>query len=108
MISKVLKRIFNFKKDPKVEAFTFGTENSAHELLPDLVLYYFPQCIYCKRVLRVIDELSLDIPLRDIRKEKKWKQDLINRTGQKQVPCLFIEGTDLFESKDIISYLKSL
>lgn len=108
MITKYFKKILKWNQDPKTDVINYGRAQAAQEQLPDLVLYYFPQCIYCQRVLRVIDELNLDIPLRDIRKEKKWKQDLLGRTGRKQVPCLFIEGSDLFESKDIILYLKGL
>ena len=74
--------------------------------LPSMVLYQFPECPYCKRVLHAIDSLSLDIPQRNTRKNPEWRTDLRRRTGRTQVPCLFIEGNAMFESLDIVAYLE--
>ena len=73
--------------------------------LPQIVLYQFPECPYCVRVLKVIDELSLDIPQRNTRRNREWRDDLKRRTGRTQVPCLFIDGKAMFESLDIVAYL---
>ena len=77
------------------------------EPLPGLVLYQYPQCPYCRRVLNVMDELDLDIPIRNTRTHSEHRADLIQRTGRSQVPCLFIEGKALFESLDIVAYLRA-
>ena len=76
---------------------------------PILILYKFDACPYCKRVQRKIDELHLSdkIEMRDTRMEPEWRKDLKNRTGRTQVPCLFIDGTPMFESLDIIDFLQS-
>lgn len=46
-----------------------------------------------------------DVKLVDI-KEGNNNEDLINRGGKDQVPCLFIDGKPLYESDDIIKYFK--
>jgi len=74
---------------------------------PDLVLYKFDACPYCRRVARVIDELQLDIPARDTTLERGARAHLRDQTGRTQVPCLFIDGEPLFESADIIAWLRN-
>ena len=73
-----------------------------------LVLYKFDACPYCVRVKRAIEQLqcSEQIEHRDTRLEPRWRGDLLARTGRTQVPCLFINGEPLFESLDIVAFLK--
>ena len=35
-----------------------------------------------------------------------WRKDLKEKTGRTQVPCLFIDDVPMFESADIIAWLK--
>ena len=53
-----------------------------------------------------MDELELNIPIRNTRTHSEYRADLIRRTGRSQVPCLFIDGKALFESLDIVDYLR--
>ena len=80
----------------------------AERRVPDqeLILYQFRSCPYCRRVLRVVDDLGLDIELRDTAEVSRWRTDLRERTGRTQVPCLFIDGEPMFESSDIIAWLR--
>lgn len=74
----------------------------------DLTLYYFPTCPYCKKVLKVIDENNLDeIELKNINQDQEAEEKLIEVGGKRQVPCLFIDGEPLYESDDIVDWLKS-
>ena len=75
----------------------------------ELVLYKYDACPFCRRVMRVVDDLGLQdrIEYRDTRMEPKWRADLIDRTGRTQVPCLFIDGEAMFESADINDWLRS-
>ena len=74
----------------------------------DLVLYYYPTCPYCRKVTRFIDKNNLDeIDLKNINKDKEAEKELIDIGGKRQVPCLFIDGDPLYESDDIINWLKS-
>lgn len=84
------------------DAETYSQEN------PHLVLYYSPTCPYCKKVENYL------------KKEKKWeafpkknianqeaRNELIQKGGKKQVPCLLINGKAMYESKDILKWLKN-
>ena len=72
-----------------------------------LELYYKAECPFCQKVLNyMMDNCQIkDVELVDI-KEGNNNEDLINRGGKDQVPCLFIDGKALYESDDIIKYFK--
>lgn len=74
---------------------------------PLLELYYFDSCPYCQKVLRVINELKIKVTYKDIHDNLNDMQKLIYITGRKTVPCLFINGTPMHESEDIMKWLKS-
>ena len=76
-----------------------------------LSLYQTPYCPYCVIVRRVIDELGLDVELRDVAREPKYRQELYAVRGRGTVPVLRREDADgsvhwLPESRDIIHYLR--
>ncbi|MGE0199067.1 MAG: glutaredoxin family protein [Simkaniaceae bacterium] len=73
---------------------------------PILILYYRPTCPYCKKVLKFLEEIDLEIPLKNIEDSPKAKDELLHLGGKAQVPCLFIDGKPLYESDDIIDWLK--
>ena len=72
-----------------------------------LELFYYPECPYCQKVLRAIDELGAGsaIELKDIHADDDALQTLVNVGGKQQVPCLFIDGTPMYESGDIVNWL---
>jgi glutaredoxin 2 len=77
-----------------------------------MVLYQFQACPFCVKVRREIRRYALNIELRDARNDPKHKEALISGGGRHKVPCLQIKDADggltwLYESSDIISYLKS-
>ena len=73
-----------------------------------LELYYYPECPYCQKVLRAIDALQAggSIKLKDIHKDEAAHQTLVSVGGKQQVPCLFIDGSPLYESGDIVDWLE--
>lgn len=73
-----------------------------------LELYYYPECPFCQRVLRAIDELGVagGIELKNIHADEEALQTLIAVGGKRQVPCLFIDGKPLYESGDIVNWLQ--
>ncbi|RMF92840.1 MAG: glutathione S-transferase domain-containing protein [Candidatus Schekmanbacteria bacterium] len=73
----------------------------------NLVLFKKSTCPYCKKVLNTIEEIGIKdkIKLLDISEDKN-KKDLIDLTGDYQVPCLVIDGKPMLESKVIINFLK--
>ncbi|WP_228547015.1 glutaredoxin family protein [Candidatus Neptunochlamydia vexilliferae] len=74
---------------------------------PELVLYMRPSCPYCQRVTRYLQSIGKTIPQKDIGKDKQAAAELIRVGGKRQVPCLFINGKPLYESRDIINWLKA-
>lgn len=79
--------------------------------LSDLSLYKFDGCPYCQRVRQAMLRLGLEIELRDIHAEPRYRQELALATGRGTVPCLRIdEGGGklrwLHESLDIIAFLE--
>jgi len=75
-----------------------------------LSLYGYPQCPFCARVLGMIEQLEIEIPLRDTMREPDHRSVLLDAMGRGTVPVLRIEDeagevTWLPESADIIRYL---
>lgn len=76
--------------------------------MDNLILYYYPTCPYCRKVTRFIDKHNLNqIELKNISEDQEAEKELIKNGGKKQVPCLFIDDTPLYESDDIINWLQN-
>lgn len=73
-----------------------------------LELFYFDACPYCQIVLDKMTQLKLAhfIEKRDIMNNHQYRQQLIDATGRKTVPCLFIDNQPMFESQDIMKWLE--
>jgi glutaredoxin len=72
-----------------------------------LELYFFPQCPYCQIVdeaLRVTG-LEKDVTYLDIQENPHYREALIKATGRATVPCLFIDGKPMHESRDIAAWI---
>lgn len=74
-----------------------------------LELYFFEQCPYCQIVMKTIQTTQLEkkVTYFDIRKETKFKDKLIKDTGKGTVPCLYIDGKPMHESRDIAAWLEN-
>jgi glutaredoxin 2 len=75
-----------------------------------LVLYGYPECPFCRRVLSAIDSLGIDVPMRDTMRDDEANSALLAATGRETVPVLRIEDRDgtvrwMPESLDIVRYL---
>ena len=73
---------------------------------PHLVLYKYDACPFCRYVKSALIDLQLTIETSDTRRDPKARRELIENGGKSQVPCLFIDGKLLYESRDIIQYLR--
>ena len=74
----------------------------------DLKLYMFETCPFCRKVINEIENSGrTDIEYRDIRKNEEYRKELLAAGGKEQVPCLFIDGKPLYESSDIIEWLRN-
>ncbi len=74
--------------------------------MPKLELYIKPTCPYCMKVIRFLEKNDLDIELLNIDEDNAHREKLQEVGGSIQVPCLFIDGKPMYESSDIIDYLK--
>ncbi len=71
-----------------------------------LELYKFDSCPFCQMVMRKISELNLKVEMKDIMQDQDNLQKLMSDTGRRTVPCLYIDGTPMFESQDIMQWLE--
>ncbi|MCR5666886.1 MAG: glutathione S-transferase N-terminal domain-containing protein [Eubacterium sp.] len=73
-----------------------------------LALYKYDTCPFCQRVLREIQSQGrTDIEMHDTMKNADDQLYLMEHGGMNQVPCLFIDGKPLYESMDIIDWLRN-
>ena len=70
------------------------------------ILYYKPTCPYCLKVLRFMQAEGIECEMRNTL-EPGVADELIGIGGKRQVPCLVIDGKALYESNDIIAYMKA-
>lgn len=71
-----------------------------------LDLYMKPTCPFCHRVMDVVEELDAPVEVCDISADAAARETLVRVGGKQQVPCLFIDGEPLYESVDIIAWLR--
>ena len=77
-----------------------------------LALYHFEACPFCARVRRVVDELGIEVELRDIHADRSSLEELRQARGRTTVPVLRITSADgeerwMPESADIVRYLRA-
>ena len=76
-----------------------------------LALYHFNGCPFCSMVRSAIDQLGIDVELRDIFQDSQHRDDLVKVRGRATVPVLRISSPDgeerwMPESRDIVTYLQ--
>ena len=76
--------------------------------MPTLELFYRPTCPYCQKVLRYMSEADIEgaVTLRNIATDAEADATLVRVGGKRQVPCLFIDGAPLYESDDIVAWMR--
>ncbi len=73
----------------------------------NLVLYMKPTCPFCQKVLAYMQDQDIACEMKNTL-EPGVAEELIAIGGKKQVPCLIIDGSPMYESDDIIQYLHGL
>ena len=74
----------------------------------ELKLYMFETCPYCRKVINEIEMSGrTDIEFHNIHENELDRLELISICGKQQVPCLFIDGKPMYESDDIVEWLKA-
>ncbi len=75
--------------------------------MADLTLYFMDTCPYCHKVLDFMRSQGIEIPLKNLKEDPSYSQELIDIGGKKQVPALVIDGKALYESDTIIEWLST-
>lgn len=71
------------------------------------ILYHMTMCPFCKKVTRFIEKNNIeDIELRDIKEKPEYQEELLDKGGIDQVPMLLIGDKPMYESGDIIQFLR--
>ncbi|MDZ4727073.1 MAG: glutathione S-transferase N-terminal domain-containing protein [Leptospira sp.] len=75
-----------------------------------LKLYQYSSCPYCQRVLRVMETLGLksgkDYDLINASGGTPGREEVVQLGGISQVPFLVDGNVKMYESEDIIQYIK--
>lgn len=82
--------------------FTSGVSMASTD---SLTLYIKYSCPYCEKVTTYMDEHHIEIKTKDVA-NPEVRDELIAIGGKKQVPCLVHDGKALYESDDIIKWLR--
>lgn len=75
--------------------------------MKDYILYVGTICPFCKKVENFLNEENIELEIVNIEKDRYAMQKLIDEGGKRQVPCLYHDGEYLYESDDIIEFLKA-
>jgi glutathione S-transferase len=74
-------------------------------------IYQFAACPFCQKVLRAVDELKLkegsDYVLIEASRNTAGREEVVKLGGKSQVPFLVDDNTMMYESDDIVQYLRT-
>ena len=73
--------------------------------MASLVLYHNLTCPYCLKVRNFMSQNNISVSLKNT-EDTKIREELIKLGGKSQVPSLVIDGKALYESDDIIEWMK--
>lgn len=70
-------------------------------------LFVGTACPHCRKVENFMEENNIEIQIVNINENRDAMKELIEKGGKRQVPCLFHDGKYMYESNDIIEFLKN-
>ena len=102
---------FNWAFPPKSITRDPSRQAIVDEQTASLTLYQYRACPFCVKVRRQMKRQSLNIGLRDVKREDGARDELLAGGGNLKVPCLRIGNGEgqvkwLYESGEIIGYLE--
>lgn len=74
--------------------------------MKNIKLYYSETCPYCKDIVSYIENENLDIELMNVSKDIELNKEVERIGGKVQVPMLTIDGKPMYESSDIMEWIK--
>ncbi len=60
--------------------------------MPDVVVYRTEFCPYCDQAERLLDDMGVDFEEIDVTDDPDLRDELVEKTGRKTVPQVFING----------------
>ena len=69
-------------------------------------LYVMETCPYCRKVMNFLEENNIDFNKKDISNSENHRR-LLELGGLDQVPFMIDDKVKMYESSDIIEYLKN-
>lgn len=70
-------------------------------------LFVGTACPHCRKAENFMEENNIEIQIVNINENRDAMKELIEKGGKRQVPCLFHDGEYMYESNDIIEFLKN-
>lgn len=70
-------------------------------------IYIKPTCPFCKRALQILRKRGANLDIIDIAANPGRRQDMIDESGRKTVPQIFIEGKHVGGCDDLIALQKA-
>lgn len=75
--------------------------------MSDYKLFVGTACPHCRKVENFLEENNIELEIVNINENRDAMMELIQNGGKRQVPCLFHDGEYMYESNDIIEFLKN-
>lgn len=77
------------------------------DYMQKLKLYIMKACPFCKKVMRFMEKNNVEgVEIVDIDSDPRHKEDLVKIGGVNQVPMLLIDDNPMYESEDIIQWMR--
>lgn len=71
----------------------------------DVALYYSPRCPYSQKVLSYVKSNNIQIPLKDVTRDREARDELQKYGGHLVVPCLLVDHKSIYNANEIIDWL---
>lgn len=72
----------------------------------EVKLYFSEFCPFCTEIVDYIRDKKLDIELMNATKDMELQKEIYSLGGKSQVPMLTIDGKAMYESRDIMDWIR--
>ncbi len=69
-------------------------------------VYYSDYCPHCTGIIDYVKNNNLDVELVNCSSDLKAQKEIMDLGGKMQVPMMTIDGKAMYESKDILEWIK--
>lgn len=72
----------------------------------NIKIYCLQSCPFCIKVVDYVEEKNLEVELIDVTNDVKLQKEVESLGGKYQVPMMTVDGEPMYESDDIVDWLK--